>query len=375
MKRVLFLDRDGTLIVEPPDDFQIHSLEILEFLPGVFRNLYRIKKQMDFELVIVSNQDGLGTKSHPEDIFNLVQSKVLQAFINEGIEFDRIFIDRSLPEEKLPTRKPGTGMLGEYLTGNYDLANSFVIGDRLTDIELAGNLGAKGILIKTDNIKPEEIQKVKLKQECVFIADKWEQIYYFLRKNERSVMVERTTSETTIHVELSLDGTGQSDISTGLGFLDHMLEQLSKHSGCDIIMKASGDLQVDEHHLIEDVALSLGEAFRKALGKKTGIERFGFIVPMDDSVASVAIDFGGRNWLEWDVKFNREKIGDVPTEMFRHFFKSFSDTAQCNLNISAKGENEHHKIESVFKALARAIKMATHQDSNNMQIPSTKGSI
>jgi len=374
MKKVLFLDRDGTLIVEPPDDFQVGSLEKLEFLPGVFRNLYRIKKQMDFELVIVSNQDGLGSKNYPEEIFNKVQSKMLQAFKNEGVEFDQIYIDRSLPEDNLSTRKPGIGMLGEYLTENYDLANSFVIGDRLTDIKLARNLGAKGILLG-NNIKPEEIQAAELQQSLAFIAEGWEQIYDFLRKNERSVSVERITGETTIRTGLSLDGTGQSDISTRLGFLDHMLEQLSKHSGCDLTITASGDLHVDEHHLIEDVALTLGEAFNKALGNKTGIERYGFTAPMDDSIASVAVDFSGRNWLEWDVNFNREKIGDVPTEMFRHFFKSFTDTAQCNLHIRAQGDNEHHKIEAVFKAWARAIKMAIRQDSDNMQIPSTKGSI
>jgi len=374
MKKVLFLDRDGTLIVEPPDDFQVGSLEKLEFLPGVLRNLYRIKKQMDFELVIVSNQDGLGSKNYPEEIFNKVQSKMLQAFKNEGVEFDQIYIDRSLPEDNLSTRKPGIGMLGEYLTENYDLANSFVIGDRLTDIKLARNLGAKGILLG-NNIKPEEIQAAELQQSLAFIAEGWEQIYDFLRKNERSVSVERITGETTIRTGLSLDGTGQSDISTRLGFLDHMLEQLSKHSGCDLTITASGDLHVDEHHLIEDVALTLGEAFNKALGNKTGIERYGFTAPMDDSIASVAVDFSGRNWLEWDVNFNREKIGDVPTEMFRHFFKSFTDTAQCNLHIRAQGDNEHHKIEAVFKAWARAIKMAIRQDSDNMQIPSTKGSI
>jgi imidazoleglycerol-phosphate dehydratase / histidinol-phosphatase len=374
MKRVLFLDRDGTLIVEPPDDFQVGSLEKLEFLPGVFRNLYRIRKQMDFELVIVSNQDGLGSKNYPEEIFNKIQSKMLQAFKNEGVEFDRIYIDRSSPGDNLTTRKPGTGMLNEYLTGSYDLARSFVIGDRLTDIELARNLGAKGILIG-NYVTEKDIQTAKLEQSCEFIAEEWEQIYFFLRKNMRSSIVQRTTGETKICVALFLDGTGLPDISTGLGFLDHMLEQLAKHSGCDLAITASGDLQVDEHHLIEDVALTLGEAFRNALGNKKGIERFGFIVPMDDSIASVAVDFGGRNWLEWDVKFNREKIGDVPTEMFRHFFKSFTDTAQCNLHISAKGENEHHKIEAIFKAWAKAIKMAIKQDSDNMQIPSTKGSI
>jgi imidazoleglycerol-phosphate dehydratase/histidinol-phosphatase len=374
MKRVLFLDRDGTLIEEPQDDFQVGTLERLEFLPGVFRNLHRIINQMDFELVIVTNQDGLGSKNYPEETFHKVQSKMLQAFKNEGIVFDRIFIDRSLPGDNLPTRKPGTGMLGDYLTGNYDLEHSFVIGDRLTDIELAKNLGSKGILLNK-NINLPEIRQAGLEQVCVLQAEEWEQIYSFLRKNERSSEVKRTTRETTIHVVLSLDGTGRSAINTGLGFLDHMLDQLAKHSGCDITIEASGDLRVDEHHLIEDVALTLGEAFDCALGKKSGIQRFGFTVPMDDSIASVALDFGGRNWLEWDVQFNREKIGDVPTEMFRHFFKSFTDTAKCNLHILAKGENEHHKIEAVFKAWARAISMAIKQDPGNTQVPSTKGNI
>jgi imidazoleglycerol-phosphate dehydratase/histidinol-phosphatase len=374
MKRVLFLDRDGTLIVEPPDIFQVDSLEQLEFLPGVLRNLYHIKKHLDYELVIVTNQDGLGTESYPEEIFDKVQSKMLQIFKNEGIEFDKIFIDRSKPEENRPTRKPGTAMLGEYFKGNYDLANSFVIGDRLTDINLARNLGAKGILM-TNSIKQEELNKEELQDSCAFVADNWDQIFEFLKHYDRSAFVERTTSETAIRVRLSLDGSGSSNISTGLGFLDHMLDQLSKHSGCDLTVEASGDIHVDEHHLIEDVALSIGEAFTKALGNKSGIGRFGFTIPMDDSIASAAVDFGGRNWLEWDVNFKREKIGDVPTEMFRHFFKSFTDAAHCNLHISAKGENEHHKIEAVFKAWARAVRMAISQDSDNMQIPSTKGSI
>lgn len=374
MKKVLFLDRDGTLIVEPPEVLQVGSLEQLEFLPGVFRNLCRIKQHMDYEFVMVTNQDGLGTDSHPEEIFEKIQTKMLLFFKNEGIEFDKIFIDRSKPEEKLPTRKPGIAMLGEYLTGTYDLVNSFVIGDRLTDIELARNLGAKGILINC-SFNKDELRKAGLEQSCVLIADKWDQIFEFLKQYDRTASVERITGETTIRVWLALDGSGKSDISTGLGFLDHMLDQLSKHSGCDLTVQASGDLHVDEHHLIEDIALSIGEAFTKALGHKKGIGRFGFTVPMDDSIASAAMDFGGRNWLEWDVKFNREKIGDVPTEMFRHFFKSFTDTAHCNLHISAKGENEHHKIEAAFKAWARAIKMAVRQDPDNYQIPSTKGKI
>jgi imidazoleglycerol-phosphate dehydratase/histidinol-phosphatase len=374
MKKVLFLDRDGTLIAEPPDIFQVDSLEKLEFIPGVFRNLFRIKQYMDYELVIVSNQDGLGTKSYPESVFEKVQSQMLLFFRNEGIEFDGIHIDRSKPEEKLPTRKPGIAMLGEYLKGEYDLANSFVIGDRLTDMELARNLGAQGILIGK-SVSPVEIRKSGLNKTCVLIADSWNRIFDFLKQYRRSAYIERITGETKIRVRLILDGSGKSNISTGLGFMDHMLDQLSKHSGCDITVNAEGDLHIDEHHLIEDIGLTLGEAFTMALGNKSGIERFGFTAPLDDSLASAVIDFGGRNWLEWNTEFNREKIGDVPTEMFRHFFKSFTDTAHCNLHVSAKGENEHHKIEAIFKAWAGAIKMAIREDSDNRQIPSTKGSI
>jgi len=374
MKKVLFLDRDGTLIVEPPDIFQVDSLEKLEFLPGVFRNLYRIKNQMDYELVIVSNQDGLGTESYPDEVFEKVQSKMLLYFRNEGIEFDRVFIDRSKPGDKLPTRKPGVAMLDQYLHSDWDMARSFVIGDRLTDLQLAKNLNAKGILI-AKSISGKEINEAGLEQTCVLSADNWDQVFDFLKQFERSASIERITGETTVRVNLILDGSGKSSISTGIGFMDHMLDQFSKHSGCDITIEASGDLKVDEHHLIEDIGLALGEAFTKALGNKTGIERFGFIVPMDDSLATAVIDFGGRNWLEWNVEFKREKVGDVPTEMFRHFFKSFTDTAHCNLHINAKGENEHHKIESIFKALGRAIKMAVKYDSEHPDIPSTKGKL
>jgi len=374
MKRVLFIDRDGTLIVEPQDTCQVDSLELLEFLPGVFRNMYRIRNRFDFELVMVSNQDGLGTNTYPEEEFERVQSKILQSFKNEGVEFDRIFIDRSWPEENLPTRKPGIAMLNDYLTEGYDLAHSYVIGDRMTDIELAKNLGAKGILIGSGQLK-KEIQSARLGENCVLITDNWDHVYEYLQRMQRFATIQRKTGETNISITLSLDGTGKSHISTGLAFLDHMLDQLSKHSGCDLTVEAAGDLQVDEHHTIEDTALALGKAFRKALGDKKGIERFGYIVPMDDALASVAIDFGGRNWLEWDVKFNREKIGDFPTEMFKHFFKSFTDGAMCNLHIQAKGENEHHKIESVFKAVAKAISMAIRQDKQSQDIPSTKGII
>jgi imidazoleglycerol-phosphate dehydratase/histidinol-phosphatase len=374
MKRVLFIDRDGTLIVEPKDTCQVDSLDLLEFLPGVFRNLYRIRKHFDFELVMVTNQDGLGTDAYPEEVFERIQSKILQAFKNEGVEFDKILIDKSWPEENLPTRKPGIAMLSDYLKEGYDLSNSYVVGDRLTDIEMAKNLGTKGILIGPDH-RHQEIQSAGLGENCVLIAENWDRIYDYLLRMERFAEVQRITGETNIRITLSLDGTGSSQITTGVAFLDHMLDQLSKHSRCDITVRATGDLQVDEHHTIEDTALALGEAFRKALGDKRGIERFGYTVPMDDSLASVAIDFGGRNWLEWDVTFKREKIGDFPTEMFKHFFKSFTDGAQCNLHVQAKGENEHHKIESVFKAVAKAIRMAVRQDKQRDDIPSTKGII
>jgi len=374
MKRVLFIDRDGTLIVEPKDTCQVDSLDLLEFLPGVFRNLYRIRNHFDFELVMVTNQDGLGADAYPEEVFERIQLKILQAFKNEGVEFDKIFIDRSWPEENLPTRKPGIAMLNDYLKEGYDLSNSYVVGDRLTDIEMAKNLGTKGILIGPDH-RHQEIQSAGLEENCVLIAENWDRIYSYLLRMERFAEVQRITGETNINILLSLDGTGRSQITTGLAFLDHMLDQLSKHSGCDLTVNATGDLQVDEHHTIEDTALALGEAFRKALGDKRGIERFGYTVPMDDSLASVAIDLGGRNWLEWDVTFKREKIGDFPTEMFKHFFKSFTDGAQCNLHVQAKGENEHHKIESVFKAVAKAISMAVRQDKLSQDIPSTKGII
>ncbi|KPK84120.1 MAG: imidazoleglycerol-phosphate dehydratase [Bacteroides sp. SM23_62_1] len=374
MKRVLFIDRDGTLVVEPSDTCQVDTLELLEFLPGVFRNLYRIRNHFDYELVMVSNQDGLGTDAYPEKAFESVQSKIIQTFKNEGVEFDAIFIDRSWPEDNLSTRKPGIAMLDAYLSDEYDLAGSYVIGDRLTDIEMGKNLGSEGILIGSDH-RENEIRSAGLEKNYAFIAKNWDEIFEFLLKRERYSTVQRITGETNISITLSLDGSGRSQVSTGLAFLDHMLDQLSRHSGCDLTVTATGDLQVDEHHTIEDTALALGEAFRKALGDKRGIERFGYVVPMDDSSASVALDFGGRNWLEWDVTFKREKIGDFPTEMFKHFFKSFTDGAMCNLHIQARGENEHHKIESVFKAVAKAIGMAIRYDRERDDIPSTKGII
>ena len=370
-KKALFIDRDGTLIFEPEDE-QIDSLEKLVFLPKVFRNLFFIQKNLDFELVMVTNQDGLGTASYPEETFWPAHKKVLQAFENEGVTFDDILIDRSFPHENLPTRKPGIGMLTKYLNGNYDLENSFVIGDRLTDIQLAKNLGAKGILINNGDLV-EQMEKQGLANHCVLISEDWDDIYACVAASERIAKVERTTKETSISILINLDGSGVCEISTGLHFFDHMLNQIGRHSGVDLKIEVKGDLEVDEHHTIEDTALALGEAFKKAVGDKIGMERYGFCLPMDDCLALAAIDFGGRPWLVWDAEFKREKVGDMPTEMFLHFFKSFSDAAACNLNIKAEGTNEHHKIEAIFKALAKAIKMAIKRDIFNFELPSTKG--
>lgn len=352
-KRALFIDRDGTLIVEPPVTEQVNNLEELEFLPGVIRNLYFIRKNTDFEFVIVTNQDGLGTEAYPQENFDLVQGKMLKTFENEGILFDDILIDTSYPSDGKPTRKPGTAMLTKYMNGDYDLANSYVIGDRQTDLELARNLGCKGILLDENT--------------------NWDKIAELIFAGERIATVMRKTKETDIYVSINLDGTGKCSISTGLGFFDHMLEQIGKHSGSDLEIRVKGDLHVDEHHTIEDTAIALGEALLKALGDKRGIERYGFCLPMDDCLCSVAIDFGGRPWLVYDAKFTREKIGDMPTEMFLHFFKSLSDAARMNLNIKAEGDNEHHKIEGIFKALAKAIRMAVRRDIYKYELPSTKG--
>jgi imidazoleglycerol-phosphate dehydratase/histidinol-phosphatase len=372
-KKALFIDRDGTLIFEPHDE-QIDSLEKLEFLPKVFKNMYLIQKNLDYELVMVTNQDGLGTASYPEETFWPAHNKVLLAFENEGVTFDDILIDRSFPYENLPTRKPGTGMLGKYLNGDYDLANSFVIGDRLTDIQLAKNLGAKGILINNGDLV-ELMEKQGLANHCVLVSDDWDDIYACVASPERTAEVVRTTKETSISVQLNLDGSGVCEISTGLHFFDHMLTQIGRHSGVDLKINVKGDLEVDEHHTIEDTALALGEALRKAVGQKLGMERYGFCLPMDDCLALAAIDFGGRPWLVWEADFKREKVGDMPTEMFLHFFKSFSDAALCNLNIKAEGINEHHKIEAIFKATAKAIKMAVKRDIFNFELPSTKGKL
>ena len=373
MKRALFIDRDGTLVKEPPVDYQLDSLEKLEFYPGVFRNLYFIRKHLDFELVMVSNQDGLGTPSFPEETFLPAHNKMLKALEGEGVVFDDILIDRSFPEDNSPCRKPRTGMLGRYLSGEYDLAGSYVIGDRLTDIQLARNLGAKGIWLHPDDEEAERLLSEEPGLSPVLITDDWDRVTEFLFAGERRAVVKRTTKETDILVELNLDGKGKTDITTGLGFFDHMLEQIGKHSGMDLVVHVKGDLNVDEHHTIEDTAIALGEALLKALGDKRGIERYGYCLPMDDCLCSVALDFGGRPWLVWDAEFRREKVGEMPTEMFLHFFKSLSDAARMNLNIKAEGTNEHHKIEGIFKAFARSVKMAVRRDIYKYELPSTKG--
>ena len=374
-KKALFIDRDGTLVVEPPVDYQLDSLEKLEFYPKVIRNLYFIRKHLDFEFVMVTNQDGLGTDSFPEETFWPAHNKMLKTFEGEGITFDDILIDRSFPEEHSPNRKPETGMLKRYMNGDYDLSASFVIGDRLTDMQLAANLGAKGIWLTDDDEVAKSLMAQHPEISPVLITKDWDKVSEYIFAGERTATVKRITKETDISVYINLDGKGRTDISTGLGFFDHMLEQIGKHSGIDLSVNVKGDLNVDEHHTIEDTALALGEAIYKALGEKRGIERYGYSLPMDDCLCSVALDFGGRPWLVWDAEFKREKIGDMPTEMFLHFFKSLSDSARMNLNIKAEGQNEHHKIEGIFKALARSIKMAIKRDIYNYQLPSTKGVI
>jgi len=362
MKKVLFIDRDGTIIIEPEDE-QVDSYDKFKFLPGAITNLAAIARETDFEFVMVSNQDGLGTPSHPEETFWPVHNTILQILEGEGVVFKEIFIDRTTPEQNAPTRKPGTAMLVKYLATGVDLSSSYVIGDRKTDIQLAKNLGCKAIFI---NSEPSP--------EAALTTKDWNEIYSFLKKFPRKATVARKTNETQIEVEVNLDGSGKSNISTGLGFFDHMLEQIAKHGNIDLKIIASGDLHVDEHHTVEDVALALGDAVLKALGGKKGIERYGFVLPMDDSLAQAAIDFSGRPWIVWDAEFKKEKTGDVPSEMFFHFFKSFSDSARCNLNIKASGENEHHKIEAIFKAFSKALKMAVSQ-TGNYNLPSTKGAL
>jgi len=362
MKKVLFIDRDGTLVIEPPKDYQLDSLEKLEFYPEVFQGLSKIVQELDYELVMVTNQDGLGTDSFPEDTFWPAQNKIIGAFKNEGVVFSEVLIDRSFPEDNAPTRKPRTGLLHKYIYGNYDLKNSFVIGDRATDIDLAQNLNCKSVFIGEDN------------PNATLSTTKWIDIYNYLKSKPRVGAVRRITNETNITIEVNLDGSGKKEISTGIGFFDHMLEQISKHGNIDLKISVNGDLEVDEHHTIEDVAITLGEAFIKALGNKKAIERYGFLLPMDDCLVQTAIDFGGRPWLVWDTDFKRERIGEMPSEMFMHFFKSFSDAAKCNLNIKAEGQNEHHKIEAIFKSFAKAIRMAVSK-TDNYSIPSTKGTV
>lgn len=364
MKKALFIDRDGTILVEPKTDFQVDSFEKFEFVPKVIRNLYKIHAEHDYELVLVTNQDGLGTESYPEHTFWPYQNKMLDILKGEGIEFADILIDRSFEHEGLETRKPGIGMMKRYLTGEYDLANSYVIGDRLTDVQLAKNLGAKAIFIGEEAVN-----------EAALSTNDWDEIYTFLKLPARRASIRRQTNETNIAIDINLDGTGQMNIHTGLGFFDHMLEQLAKHGKLDLSIQVKGDLHIDEHHTIEDTGLALGEAFLAALGDKKGISRYGFLLPMDDVLAQVAIDFSGRPWTVWDAEFKREKVGDMPTEMFFHFFKSFSDTSKSNLNIKAEGQNEHHKIEAIFKGFAKAIQMAVKRNPEDNSIPSTKGTL
>lgn len=376
MKKVLFIDRDGTLAIEPPVDYQLDSFEKLEFYPNVFQYLGKIAKELDFELVMVTNQDGLGTDSYPEVTFWPVHNFLVKTFEKEGVVFTEQIIDKTFSKDNASTRKPNTGLLTHYFSESYDLENSFVIGDRLTDIELAKNLGAKGILINNNNTEGEDeitVAKEELSQFIALETNDWSAIYGFLKVKERTGSRTRNTNETKIEIDINLDGTGKSTIATGIAFFDHMLDQIARHGQLDLNIQVQGDLEVDEHHTIEDTAISLGELFAKTLGNKLGIERYGFCLPMDDCLAQVAIDFGGRNWLVWEADFKREMLGKMPTEMFMHFFKSFTDGAKCNLNIKAEGTNEHHKIEAIFKAFAKAIKMAVKRDVEKMILPSTKG--
>ena len=376
MKKLLFIDRDGTMVLEP-NDYQLDSFEKLEFYPKAFQYLGKIAAELDFELVMVTNQDGLGTESHPEDNFWPVHNLIMKAFENEGVVFSEVLIDKTFPHENVPTRKPGIGLLTKYINNpEYDLENSFVIGDRITDVELAKNLGSKAIFISTDKeLGSDEISSKRHELDDVIALQttEWKTIYEFLKLEERSASITRKTNETDIYINLNLDGTGKSKIETGIAFFDHMLDQIARHGQMDLEILVNGDLEVDEHHTIEDTAIALGEVFAKALGNKLGIERYGFCLPMDDCLSQVAIDFGGRNWLVWETEFKREMVGKMPTEMFYHFFKSFSDGAKANINIKAEGTNEHHKIEAIFKAFAKAIKVAVKRDTEKMILPSTKG--
>ena len=372
MKKALFVDRDGTIIVEPPVDYQVDSLEKLEFVPGAIFALRSIE-ELDFELVMATNQDGLGTASFPEDTFHPAHNKMLKTLAGEGVVFDDQLIDRSFPEDNAPTRKPRTGMFGKYLSGEYDLANSYVVGDRLTDVELAWNLGAKAILLQPKEAGEQILQGKEYAACCVLVSDNWWDVAELLRRTERRAEVVRSTRETDIRIALDLDGVGESKIDTGLKFFDHMLDQIPHHSGVSLEISCKGDLEVDEHHTMEDVAIALGEAIRTALGSKRGIDRYGFVLPMDECQAMVLLDFGGRADFVWSVPFTRERVGDVPTEMFKHFFKSMCVAMQCNLHIEARGENNHHLIEGVFKAFARALKMAIRRDVFSYELPSSKG--
>jgi len=377
MKKILFIDRDGTLIKEAPPTYQVDSFDKLEFYPHMFEYMTKIAKECGYLLIMISNQDGMGTPSFPEDTFWPVQNFVMKSMENENIHFDAVHIDRTFPEDNAPTRKPGIGMFTGYLNNSaYDISNSFVIGDRITDMQLAKNLNCKGLWIKNDPLLgADQISDTfdELENVIALETTNWKDIYEFLKLPPRKVLHQRNTNETKIDIELNLDGTGKANIKTGLSFFDHMLEQIARHGNIDLNIMCKGDLQIDEHHTIEDIGIALGEAMTKALGEKRGIERYGFLLPMDDCLAQVAIDFGGRSWLVWEADFKREKIGEMPTEMFHHFFKSFSDAGQCNINIKAEGTNEHHKIESIFKAFAKAIKMAIKRDINNNSLPSTKG--
>ena len=377
MKRILFIDRDGTLINEAPPTYQLDDFSKLEFYPYMFTYMNRIAKEMEYELVMITNQDGLGTDIFPVSTFKPVHDFVMKSLENEGIYFDEVLIDKSFPHEGLDTRKPGTGLVKKYMNNEeYDLANSFVIGDRITDVQLAKNLGCKAIWINNDaNLGGSEVNDAvaALKEVVVLETTQWKDIYEYLKLGLRVVHHERNTNETKITIDLNIDGTGKTNISTGVGFFDHMLDQIARHGKMDISISTKGDLHIDEHHTIEDTGIALGEAFAKALADKRGMERYGFALPMDEAEAKVLIDFGGRNWLVWDAEFKREKIGEMPTEMFYHFFKSFSDAAKCNLNIYCKGDNEHHKIEAIFKAFAKAIRMAVKRDPLSNFLPSTKG--
>lgn len=376
-KKVLFIDRDGTLITDPPPTFQIDSFPKLEFYPHMFEYLTKIAKELDYELVLISNQDGLGTDAFPEDTFWPVQDFVMMTLKNENILFSDVLIDRTFPHENKPTRKPGTALLTKYMDNeDYDLPNSFVIGDRMTDVLLAKNLGCKAIYLNNnESLGAEEVEESKkeIEKSIGLETTEWKAIYEFLKLPSRKIIHERNTNETKISVEINLDGTGKAEIDTGISFFDHMLDQIARHGQIDLKISCKGDLHIDEHHTIEDTGIALGEAIAKALGNKRGIERYGFVLPMDDCLAQVALDFGGRAWLVWDAEFKREKVGEMPTEMFSHFFKSFSDAAKANLNIKAEGENEHHKIESIFKAFAKSIRLAVRRDINNNELPSTKG--